>query len=244
MAKAMNDTVVSALTNRAGTFGWRFKQLKNFHFTHDEMLHLTAPAFHHELLKTAATVADVASTQGTMKVHAPYMLDGVERPQIDLRMVTFEGKEPPLMPKTPTWQPCDLAIQKKVTDWYEHFLYTGRMVSTVKWLVGHLNDICDNGHQVRCLWPAILHLAAKSEDEKVQKWVDKYGVRITTRTMPRITPKLRNILGDTTEWCAQGVLLEEIKKAEMGQCIISWGKPEPFRLDIGDKVVQLTRDTL
>lgn len=245
MAKAINDSVVSALKTRAAAFGGRFKRLQEFDMTHDELLHLTAPTYHHELLKTAASVASVSAANNVMKVNAPYVLDGVHHPQVDLRFVTYQGKEPPLRPKHPEWQPCDPAIQQKVTRWYEHYLKHSRMVSTVKWLVEHLNEICDNGHQIRCLWPAVLHLAAKSEDEKVQKWIEKYGVRVSPRSMPRITPELRKILGDTSEWCAQGVLLEDIKIAEMKECTISWGRSEPFLLDIGTaRAVQLTRETL
>ena len=243
MAKVMSDSVTFVLKEKANEFRRRFKQMKTFSMTHQEVLDLTAPSYHHELLRTAAKVANVSASQGTMEVYVPYVLDGIERPQIDLRMVTFEGREPPLMPRNPEWQPCALTIQRKVTDWYDHYLRIGRMCATVRWVVDHLNEICDNGHQIRARWPAVLHLAAKSGDEKVEKWIEKYGVRVATRSMPSITRELRQILTETSEWCAQGVLLEEIKDATMGEVTISWGKQEPFLLNVGGKYpVQLSRD--
>ena len=82
MAKVMSDSVTFVLKEKANEFRRRFKQMKTFSMTHQEVLDLTAPSYHHELLRTAAKVANVSASQGTMEVYVPYVLDGIERPLV------------------------------------------------------------------------------------------------------------------------------------------------------------------
>lgn len=243
MARAMKPTVISTLQGRSKQFCWRFIQLQPMHMTHDECLHLLAPTYHHELLKTAASVAEIERNGSNyMTVEIPYKLDGIDHPKIDLTMRTHEGQEPPLRPRAAKWQgQCPLAIQRKVTDWAEHYLRHTRMCATVNWVVEKLGEMCETGHQVRYLWPAVLHLAAKSDSEDTKKWVDKYGIRVVPRAMPQITPAFRRILTETSEWLAQGVLLEEVKPMEYHQVYPSRDSVYSFTLELEGTEVVLAR---
>lgn len=244
MAKAMHDAVLTAMKSRVDTFHWRMLQLQPFHLTHQECLDLVAPKHHHELLWTAAEVADVKGNIADMPVEIPYTLDGVHRPIFDLRMRTHEGIDPPLVPRQPKWQGGSLETQMKVTNWVDWYLRQGRMSATTKFVIEQLATICDTGHQVRFIWPAVLHLTAGSDDEKVRRWVDKHGVRVTPRHMPTITPAFRKVLTETSEWCAQAVLLSEVKKMEQHQVFISYHTAYPFTLQLEETGVALTRDNL
>lgn len=243
MANAIRSQVQSTMKQRADAFGLRMLQLQPFDMSHDECLHLLAPTYHHEILKTAATVAELSpASHAYITVRVPYTLDGVENPTFDLTMRTHAGKEPPLRPRSPTWQPCDLAIQKKVTDWGEHYLRTMRMTATVRWIVERLSEICDTGHQVRYVWPAILHLCSDTSCEDTRKWAQKYAARTVPRAVPQITPAFRKILMDASEWCAQAVLLSEIKGQEHGEVTINYDKCFQFTLQLeGNVEVVLSR---
>lgn len=243
MPKPMRDDVVNDLKSRAYVFGDRFLQLQPMDMTHDECLHLVAPTYHHELLKTAATVASIAGPDASyLTIEIPYALDGVSRPTVDLTMRTHQGYEPPLRPRDPKWQPqCPLEIQKKVTDWTENYLRHSRMAATTQWVVEKLQEMCDTGHQIRSIWPAILHLTAKSENENTQRWVEKFGIRQTPRNLPQITPAFRRILNDCSEWCAQAVLLDEVKRMEYGQVVPSRDRCYSFTLELEGTEVVLTR---
>lgn len=244
MANAIKPYVVTHLKGAADIFGWRMMQLQPFHMTHDECLHLVAPSFHHELLKMAASVADLRAGVGDMPVGIPRIIDGVDTPYIDLRMRTHEGNEPPLRPRAPLWQACKPEIQQKVIDWATHHLVTGRKTETVKWVLDWLVEKCDTGAQVRYLWPAVLHLASVSDDEAVVKWTEKYGPRTTPRSLPRVSPEMRKLLGDTSEWCAQAVLLSEIKQVEQHEVVISRNTVYPFTLSVDGRDVVMARAAL
>lgn len=241
-SKSIREHVATKMKDKVKQFGWRMLQLQGFHMSHEEVLHLTAPSHHHEILKTAATIATIQGGNSYMTLRAPYTLDGVEKPTFDLTMRTHDGQEPPLRPRYPEWQPhCDIAIRKKATDWLEHYLKHTRMTATTCWVVDKLAEICETGHQVRFIWPAILHLTAKSGDEVVEKWVDKYGIRTVPKMVPQITPAFRKILTDTSEWCAQAVLLEEIKRVEYYQVVPSPDERYVFSLHLEGTEVVLPR---
>jgi hypothetical protein len=247
MATPMNDKVVGELKTRAAVFGWRMKQLQPFHMTHQECLDLVCPSHYHEILWNAARVADIEGDITDMTITIPHEIDGVSHPKFDLMMRTHEGREPPLRPRGPAWLSCDPAIHNKVIAWATHSLVVNRQAATVKWVVEHLQEICDTGHQIRYLWPAVLHLCAGSANEDVHKWVDKYGQRIAPRSMPKITPQVRKILGDTSEWCAQAVLLSEIPAIQQHEVVISERERYSFELDIDGiepSTVVLTRDSV
>lgn len=212
--------------------------------THQECLDLLAPKHHHELLWNAASIARISSDADEMVVQIPHVLDGVANPEFCLMMRTHEGQEPPLQPRAPVWRSCDPAIQQKVIGWATWYLKQTRMTRTVQWLVDWLFENCDNGHQIRFLWPAILHLTAKSDNSDVEAWVKKYGLRVVPRNMPRITPEIRRILTETSEWCAQCVLIEDVKKAAHQQTTISYNNNYEFNVHTSeDSFVVLTRVT-
>lgn len=241
---AIKSQVVAGLKEQVTLFGWRMAQLVEFKMTHDECLHLLAPAWHHELLKTAADVAQINASYAYMTVEIPYEIDGIARPTVDITMRTHGGKDPPLNPKHPKWHACDPAIQRKVIAWAENYFATTRMAATTKWVIDQLAEMCDTGHQVRYLWPAVLHLASKSGHDEVEKWSAKYGVRVAPRNMPMITPAFRKILADTSQWCAQAAMLDEIKQQDFDQVTIAKDRCIAFDLKLQDMTVSLVRDNI
>lgn len=244
MPKPMKDDVVEALRSRAGTFGWRMMQLQPFDVTHQQFLDLVCPKHHHQLLWEAAAVANIATSEDDIPLVIPRTIDGIHNPKFDFKMRTHEGNEPPLRPRDPTWRSCDPIVQEKVVAWVEHYLVTTRMTSTVRWLVEYLTEICDTGYQMRYLWPAILHLCAGTAKSEVHAWVDKFGVRTVPRNLPSLSPAFRKLLGETSEWCAKAVLLEEIQAAQYGQVFPSRNCGYEFTLSLDEHKIVLSRSSL
>jgi hypothetical protein len=215
---SLPEKVFEDLKNRTqSVMMWRMLQLAHFDLTHRECLQLIAPPQHIDILFSVSDIADVQSSQDWMTVDVPYELDGVRNPSMLLYMRTHEGIEPPLRPRKIKWHGKQPEIEKKVTTWLEQRLIHGRLSATTKYVLGELQKLCDTGHQIRYLWPAIMHLTVKSESDHTGRWVDKYGAYRAVKSAPSISPELRKAMQDTSTWLTQASLLAEVPEAKVGQ---------------------------
>lgn len=175
-----------------------------FEMTHDECLQLVAPPGDIDLLKRAADVAQLSAADDWMYVDVPDMLDGCSFPQVALMMRTHEQKIPPLRPRVPKWRGHD---HGKVTTWLEQRLIIGRRFGTARHVLNWLRNNCDTGHQVRYMFPAVMHLCSHAHNERLDKWIDKYGAYRPCRHTPAVSPELKRAIQGSAALLTASVLM-------------------------------------
>jgi hypothetical protein len=233
---SLPDKVLADLMSRSEIMMHRMLQLAHFDMTHRECLQLIAPPEHIDILSSVSDIADVASSQQWMRVEVPYVLDGVPKPSVLLYMRTHEGVEPPLRPRVAKWHGQQPDIERKITAWLEQRYVNGRLCRTVKYVLGELQTLCDTGHQIRYLWPAIMHLTVGTDNDHTRRWVNKYGAYRAVKNAPAIPPELRKAMQDTATWLTQAALLAEVPPAKIGQVQIE-GPSTPAGFLLGPHVL-------
>jgi hypothetical protein len=213
---SLPDKVLADLMQRSEVMMHRMLQLAHFDLTHRECLQLIAPPEHIDILCSVSDIADVTSSHSWITVNVPYYIDGVSNPEVLLYMRTHEGVEPPLRPRVAKWHGKQPDIEQKVIAWVEQRLIHGRLCRTTKYVLGELQKLCDNGHQIRYLWPAIMHLTVGTDNDHTRRWVSKYGAYRAVKNAPAIPPELRKAMQDTATWLTQAALLAEVPPAEIG----------------------------
>lgn len=210
---------------------WRHRQANQFNMAHDECLELIAPPEHIELLKTASSVANVSYSNTWVSLSVPCTADGVQHPSVCVYMHAHNGEEPPLTPRLPVWRHnAHSHIKTKVIDWLNSELHNSRMAATTKFVIDWLAENCDNGTQVRYLWPAIVHTFDGIDDERARKWLDANSAYKPARTVPAVPPYVRKAMQETSTWVTQSILLKDILTAKTTGVMIAIGHQYEFEL--------------
>jgi hypothetical protein len=196
---AMHDIVHSAMLKEL--YRKRDIYLRTLHFdmTHEECIRLVAPPEHVDILTKAAEFADLKSSENWMQLSVPSEIDGVEAgcAQVLLQMRTHAQKSPPLVPRTPFWQVKASAAGDKVISWMCKRFEIGRRFGTVAHVLHRLNMDCENGHQLRYMFPALLHLCKAGADPKMDKWMEKHAAYKPCRHTPAVSPDLKRAIQDS-----------------------------------------------
>lgn len=193
---SMHDEVYNAMEEELDRKRHLMVSTLKFEMTHDECLQLVAPPGDIDLLKRAADVAELSAHDDWMYVDVPAMLDGCSFPQVALMMRTHEQKIPPLRPRAPLWRGTD---HGKVTTWLEQRLVIGRRFGTTRHVLNWLRNNCDTGHQVRYMFPAVMHLCGNVHKyERLDRWVDKFGAYRACKHTPAVTPKMKAAIQDAS----------------------------------------------
>lgn len=187
-------------------------------FSHDECLRLIAEPEHHFALRETAKFARVSSSEDYFSVTLPFVLDGVTKPEVHLKMRTHEGHEPPLIPRLPLFNVDAIPEHrvKLITAHVERRLYDLRMCATIREILSWLSENCDNGHQVRYLYPAVMHLYQRGVDVHADKWAEKYGAFKAARFTPSVSTEMRKAMIETSTWLTQASMLTDVKGPELG----------------------------
>lgn len=184
-------------------------RLVPFDLTHDECIHLVAPHEHVPILIGAAQYADITTAQDWMAVTVPHIVDGEPDPRVMLKMCTHGDKEPPLRPRNPSWQHL-LSTQKasdKVIQWVAKRLELGRRFGTVDYVLQQLNSICDNGTQLRYMFPPVLHLIRQGVNPRADRWAAKHAEYKPCRHTPAVSPQLKRAIQDASALLTSAVLM-------------------------------------
>jgi hypothetical protein len=206
--------------------------------THRECLELVAPSDHVNTLIDAAKYASVASSEEWMQVMIPATLDDEYHPGVYLQMRTHAQKEPPLRPRLPMWQPGQPAGDK-VIQWTAARLVLGRRFGLAKHVLHELNDMCENGAQMRFIWPVCMHLVQGRPGGRVETWAEKHAAFKPCRFLPQISPRLKKAIQDSAALLTSAVLVgddqPEVTHGEVGICLheIPWfdhGGTKVFRM--------------
>jgi hypothetical protein len=179
----------------------------DFQMTHEECLRLVAPSDHLDILWKAAEFANVSSSEDWMELIVPAEIDGFMRPYVALKMRTHAERIPPLMPRDPQWQPGQAGT--KVIEWMTRRFEIGRRFGTARYVLRTLNKVCDNGHQLRYMWPVVLHLCKSGKDDRMDKWMEKFTPYKPCRHAPAVSREMKLAIQDTAALLTTTMLIGE-----------------------------------
>ncbi len=211
----------------------------SFEMTHEECLDLVADKNHHELLLTAAKIAKVSASEDWFALRVPDTTDAGARAEVFLMMRTHGGKQPPLVPRYPYWQP-GASGGEKVIAWLRKRMEIGRRFGIARYALRNLNVLCDNGHQLRYMFPAVLHLCKAGMDDKLDRWMTKHAAFKTCPHTPALSPELRKGVQDASALLTTVALMDPDMPAPLvGEVdITESGVMPPFKCD-GDLVARM-----
>jgi hypothetical protein len=209
---ALSKQVREAMVANISILHERRMCLYDDRFTHLECLELTTPKEHHEILISAALIAESSASEGIIAVQVPAILDGCNSPYASFYMRTHNN--PPLRPRQPYWQlGVNTALECRAMTYLTHRLEHGRMAATATYVLDYLSTTCDTSTQLRYLLPAIMHLCEDQvhwDGEKrqaVQDWARKHAHYKPVRSTPAFTIAFRQAIRATSEWITTCALL-------------------------------------
>lgn len=206
---AMHDNVYSEMIKQLERKRDIYLRTLPFEMTHEECIRLIAPREHISILTEAAKFADINASEGWVTVTVPANIDGVDRPQAMLYMRTHDQKAPPLRPRNAYWQYREADAGKKVIDWMLKRYEIGRRFGTVQHVLHMLNKGCENGHQLRYMFPTVLHLCKAGRDPRMDKWMEKFAAYKACKHTPAVSPELKRAIQDSSALLTSAALLGE-----------------------------------
>ncbi len=206
---AMHDEVLEIMTTKLMTFRDRMVRLIPFQMTHQDCLDLIAPSNIHTILREAAQVAeDVSAYENWISLSVPGEIDGEKDVGCQLMMRTHGDVEPPLRPRFPRWQ-TGAKSGIMVREWLTKRLELGRKFGLACRMLTALNSDCDNGHQLRYMLPAVMHLVQGSSNERVVKWAQKHAAYKPCKHVPHLDLIDRRAVQDVGALITSCVLIGE-----------------------------------
>jgi len=179
--------------------------------THDEMLHLCAPAEHHHILKEAAEVAIIGNFgAGQMVLEIPTV--SFSRLDVSFVMVDVDGKRAPLMPRFPMWQNTSEGheAREKVHKWIAWKAEVGREFGIVNHALSVLAAKCSTAKEVRFQFPSILALCmpiGNGYDECLKEFHDSVLDFEAPRHTPALTATERKLIREAAGYVSAVSLL-------------------------------------
>lgn len=234
---AMHDDVFTAMSKQLERKRDLFLRTLEFDMTHEECINLVAPSHHIDILKKAAEYASVVSSENWMDLIVPAEIDGVEAgyAKVLLYMRTHAEVTPPLMPRYPEWQPKQAG--HKVIQWLTKRFEIGRRFGTVAHVLHQLNMACDTGHQMRYMFPAVLHLCKGGVNPRMDRWMEKFTAYKACKHTPAVSPELKRAIQDASALLTSMALIgEDIPSQPDGPVLISQCSMQGFK--IGDAYVR------
>jgi hypothetical protein len=235
----MHDLVLSAMEAQLCHKRDVFLRTLSFDMTHEECLRLIAPPEHIDILTKASEFANVKSSEDWMQLEVPALVDGATTAQVMLQMRTHAQKPPPLTPRTPWWQfqtDENHAAGDKVISWLTKRYEIGRRFGTALFVLHELNKMCENGHQLRYMWPVVMHLCKDGVEPKMDKWKEKHGAYKPCRFTPAVSPLLKQAIQDSAALLTSAALMgEDVPRQLPGYVTISEIYMLSFK--IGDRTV-------
>jgi hypothetical protein len=229
---AMHDDVYYAMTKQLEHKRDLFLRTLSFDMTHDECINLVAPSDHVDILKKASEYANIVSAESWMEVSVPAAIDGVEAGYVKvlLFMRTHEEKRPPLKPRYPEWQPGQAG--PKVIEWLTKRYEIGRRFGTVRHVLHRLNMDCDNGHQLRYIFPAVLHLCKAGAHPRMDRWMEKFAAYKPCKHTPALSPELKRAVQDSSALLTSMALIGEDVPTQLdGAVCIAPSGMQGFKLE-------------
>lgn len=206
---AIPDNVKSCMFRNIQRLHDRMKCLIPFNMSHDECLELVAPENHLNVLRSAAKYASITASEDWMEVDVPATIDGEKGQKVQLKMRTHAQKEPPLRPRAPEWQAGKKG--QVVIDWMISRYELGRKFGLCNYVLAELSARCEQGAQVRYLWPCVVHLCDTTNDDykadQVQRWHEKHAAFKVCRYLPELSPGLRRAIKETSGTITAAVLI-------------------------------------
>lgn len=234
---AMHDDVFTAMLEELERKRNLFLRTLEFDMTHDECIQLVAPSHHVDILKKAAEYASVVFSENWMRLTVPAEIDGVEAgyAQVQMLMRTHGEVTPPLMPRYPEWQPKQAG--HKVIQWLTKRFEIGRRFGTVVHVLYQLNMSCETGHQMRYMFPAVLHLCKSGVNPRMDRWMEKFAAYKACKHTPAVSPELKRAIQDAGALLTSMALIgENIPSPSYGPVMISQCEMQGFK--IGSTYVQ------
>jgi hypothetical protein len=114
-----------------------------------------------------------------------------------------------LRPRNAWWQWPEDVAGKKVIDWMQKRYEIGRRFGTVRHVLHMLNKGCDSGHQLRYMFPAVLHLCRAGRDPRMDKWMEKFAAYKACKHTPAVSPELKRAIQDSSALLTSAALLGE-----------------------------------
>lgn len=204
---AMHDIVFSNMEARLAEKRDIMLRTLSFEMTHAECMQLIAPPDHIDILTKAAKFADVRSSEAWMKLAVPAVIDGDNDVKVLLCMRTHAEKQPPLMPRDPQWQSGQAG--HKVIAWLTKRFEIGRRFGAARHVLYTLNHECDNGHQMRYMWPAVLHLCRDGMSDRMDRWIEKYSAYKPCKHTPAISREMKTAIQDSSALLTSMALIGE-----------------------------------
>jgi hypothetical protein len=236
---AMHDLVLSAMVKELHHKRDIFLRTLSFDMTHEECLHLVAPARHIEILTEASLFANVKSSEDWMVLDIPALIDDSISAKVSLQMRTHAQKAPPLMPRNPWWQfdtDENRTAGAKVIAWMTKRYEIGRRFGTAYFVLNELNKMCESGHHLRYMWPAVLHLCKDGVEPKMDKWKEKHSDYKVCRFTPAVSPLLKHAIQDSAALLTSVALMgEDVPQQLPGYVAIAEYSMTTFK--IGDRSV-------
>lgn len=236
---AMHDLVLNAMERELLHKRDIFLRTLSFDMTHEECLHLVAPAEHVDILTKASEFANVKSSEAWMTMDIPALVDDSTSAKVMLQMRTHAQKLPPLMPRTPWWQFDTKENQvagEKVIAWMTRRYEIGRRFGTAQFVLRELNRMCENGHQLRYMWPSVLHLCKDGVETKMGRWLEKHSAYKPCRFTPHVSPLLKQAIQDSAALLTSVALMgEDVPEPMLGYVCITEYDMTPFK--IGERLV-------
>ena len=229
---AMHDIVFHGMETRLAEKRDIMLRTLSFEMTHDECMQLVAPSDHINILTKAAKFANVKSSEDWIELAVPAVIDGDNDVKVLLCMRTHAEKQPPLMPRNPQWQPGQAG--HKVIAWLTKRYEIGRRFGAARHVLYMLNRECDNGHQMRDMWPAVMHLCGSGMSDRMDRWMEKYSAYKPCKHTPAVSREMKIAIQDSSALLTSMALIgEDVPEPAIGFVNISEYSLGTFTLDGG-----------
>lgn len=214
---AIHQDVVEHMEKQIAVMRDRMLALHPFSMTHEECLELVAPPEHHTILRDALSIAMVRSSADWMAVTAP------GNGEVFLQMRTHGQKEPPLVPRSPRWHPCEPG--ERVIQWVQKRIEIGRQFAIARWVLQELADKCETGAQVRYLWPSVLLLCGGVCEgsivaDRVNRWKERNAAFKPQRSLPALSQGLKEDIRTTGAVLTAASMIDEIDTESDSETLI------------------------
>ena len=189
--EAIDYTTLHAMRRNVMALANKTAAIHPIHLTHDDVLHLTAPEEHHDILRRAASVARVRSYGEFFQIAVPTVKYGILA--INLAMVDTDDVFAPLQSRFPSYivaTPQGEVARDKLHKWIEWKAEVGREFGIVYHALSVLAAKCSRAEEVRFLFPSILALCAPQGDEGENAHLKAFHERVQDFVAPRYFPAL------------------------------------------------------
>lgn len=176
-----------------------------------------------------------------MTLTVPGAVDGVDHPEVMLYMQSYAEHEPPLMPRNPMWRP-DTAGGAKAIKWLTERYVIGRKFGLANHVLYTLARLCDNGSQIRAMWPVVMHLTdGPAQNQRLQTWTERFSQFKPLRHAPALSPHLKQAIRDTSAVLTSAKLIDPDYEPEMHThvCISTTGVLPTFFYAAGTTLARL-----